>query len=472
MGFKKTNLFLISALSFLPLLAHADLIPSGNNIFYYRIGGGEDVPMPANISSTSIPLDADNNIGLNYNCGVFNPQLSITNSLNAIENSFQNVSQMVVNNATSAITEFPMYILARANPTLYDLFNNGLLGARTDLDVSTKSCEVMQGEIGQGKNPYTDWATVSAGDDWKYHMGVSSNSHGNQDGDINQIKSSVAQDNGTQGVPWVQGTNTGRGDTYAGGEGQPPVYVIHDTAVAGYNVILQSDRNYNDTSPPIKTPANAQLVGTWSDPNQAAHWITNVIGDEKITTFPGGDKQSTPGLGLLPAMQQLSQQVSQNLVQLISGQQEITLANLQAVSAPGVMINASVIDKLRQQPPVTQAILVNKLGQEVATAKVIDQALLARQILQEGSQVPAIYGNKAAQNDIQLGIARLNQGIHDLLFNVQVRKEMSSNTITELMSSTQAQEMDHATVQIAPSSGPELQNGAVPSANNDARNRP
>jgi hypothetical protein len=140
------------------------------------LGGGLDIPMPANENTTSIPLNVESNIGLSYNCGVFDPKLSITNSLNDIESSFQNIEQSIVQNATSAIAEFPLNAIARADTNLYNLFNNALLGARKDLEISTISCQVMQNEIGQGKNPYTDWALLSMSNDWKYHMAVANNS--------------------------------------------------------------------------------------------------------------------------------------------------------------------------------------------------------------------------------------------------------------------------------------------------------
>jgi hypothetical protein len=67
-----------------------------------------------------------------------------------------------------------------------------------------------------------------------------------------------------------------------------------------------------------------------------------------------------------------------------------------------IALSIHLTPAIQQKEPVTQAILINKLSQEVATGHLIDQALLARQILQEGSQVPAIYSNKAAQEAIKI----------------------------------------------------------------------
>jgi integrating conjugative element protein (TIGR03755 family) len=468
--FSKIKLSLIVVGITFSIITHADLIPTGNNPLYYKMGGGQSTPVPAYSGASSIPLRVDGDVGLGYNCGIFNPKLSITNSLNAIASSFQNIEQSVLANATSAIAEFPMYALSRADPDLYNLLNNGLLGARKDLELSTKSCQVMQSEIAQGKNPYTDWATTSMGNDWKYKMSLASSSSlragaNDNNADINVVKKQVEQDNGDNGIPWVHGANIGRNGAYAGGRDQPAIFVIHDTSVAGYNVILQSGRNYDDESAPARTDANAHLVDTWSNPKLAADWITNILGDEKITTFAGGDKQSTPGVGLLPSNQQLTMKTTQQLQDLVSGQTPITIENLKTVSAPGVMINSAVIHAIQQKEGVTQAILINKLSQEVATAKLIDQSLLARQILLEGSQVPAIYGNKAAQESIQKTLTRLDQAINNLLFNVKVRKELVSDTASQLLESTHMEQVGSSTVQPSNTPSADMEGGAVQKSN-------
>lgn len=447
--------------------AHADLIPTNDNHFYYKMGGGQSIASPAFNGAQSVPLRVEGDAGLGYNCGLFNPKLSITNSLNAIQNSFQNIQRSIVNNATGAITQFPMYAISRADPSLYNLLNNGLLGAREDLKFSTKSCQQMQSEISKGQNPYNDWLQASMSNDWKYKMSIANGmklkkaSGDNSNSDINQVKADVEQTNGDNGVPWVHGSNIGRNGNYAGGRGQPPVMVIRDTATAGYNVILQSGRDYDDTNAPSKNDANSHLVDTWANPTAAANWITNVLGDEKITTYAGGDKQSSPGVGLLPDNQIITQKVTQDLQNLVSGSQTISLDNLKNVSAPGVMINTSIINSIHQKAPVTQSILINKLGQEVATAKTIDKALLARQILQEGSQVPAIYGNKAAQDTLKNSISHLDKAIDTLLFNVRVRKELVSDTASQILNTTQTEQLNNSTIQTSGENHPVMDQGAL-----------
>jgi uncharacterized ParB-like nuclease family protein len=72
--------------------------------------------------------------------------------------------------ANSAIASLPALILQRANPGLYDLFQNALLQAEETLKLATKSCEQMEAEIAAGKNPNADLLTLSKGNDWKVQM--------------------------------------------------------------------------------------------------------------------------------------------------------------------------------------------------------------------------------------------------------------------------------------------------------------
>ncbi len=473
MNNNKINVLLLIGISALtPLLANATnnpLIPGGSDSFYYQLGGGKAIPVPAFIDQQTVPLGADGNLSLGYNCGVFDPKASIINSLNNIKDSFLNIEQTVIQNATAAVLEFPMYEISRANPDLYNMLNNGIAGARKDLSISTKSCQVMQNDLSQGKNPYHDWSKISLGDDWKYYMGANSSnsfsssqlaSSGVDSSDINQVKNQVAKDNGDKGVPWVNGTNTGRGGLYAGGKGQPAILVFYDTAIAGYNVIVGDSRAYNDTSAPAKNDKNARLVNTWSSPAKAADWITRVLGDVKVTTYSSGDKSSSPGVGLLPEIQSITTALEPKIASLVSGTTSMSLDNLRAVSAPSVMLNKAVIEYIRRLTAIERSIYVSKVSQIIATARIKDNAQLALQLLESGAQVPEVFANKAAQDDINSGIKRLNDQLQQILFNVKMN-QVVANPIAALIQKIQAKQMSTASIKAEKKSEPAMSRGAI-----------
>jgi len=123
--------------------------------------------------------------------------------------------------ANSAIASLPALILQRANPGLYDLFQNALLQAEETLQLATKSCEQMEAEIAAGKSSYADLLMLSKGNDWKVQMGIGGK-------DAVSAKESVEEANGENGVPWIGGQ--------AGGSGLQVLEFTGDIVPAGYNI--------------------------------------------------------------------------------------------------------------------------------------------------------------------------------------------------------------------------------------------
>ena len=98
MALSKSKLFgfskIIMALGMcgvMPCVTHAEtndpMVPNSGKMgaFYYQLGGGSNVPMPAFLDTQAVPLSVGGNVGLGYICGVFNPQLSIENAINGIK---------------------------------------------------------------------------------------------------------------------------------------------------------------------------------------------------------------------------------------------------------------------------------------------------------------------------------------------------------------------------------------------------
>lgn len=465
---KKMTAYILMTIS---LYSFADVIPTGNydNKLYYKIGGGSDFALPPVNSSQTINLGADADLSPGYTCGAFNPAISIANSLNDLKDSTDNIEQSILSNATGSLAEMPMYFLAQANPTAYNLINNQLLNAHKQLDISSRSCQEVKNQISQGKNPYHDWATISMGDQWKQHLSLTASGQE----DINAAKKDVDQNAGNNGVPWVQGTSDGNSDNsyHAGGLNQPPVHVIADTVKAGYNAMLMRDLNNNSPA-----PTGGELATDFPTPQDATSWVTNVVGDQTITTCndPSCKNQQggVSGRGLLPWITSCSDQnknycadtIRTNLANLVTGQTPITKANLEAVSTDGLVISPQVITALRNMDATQQGIMTSKLAQEVATQQVVNRALIARTLLQTGSQVPVIASNQPAQAIVQRAIQHLDNDIKSLSFESTVRKQMMSNTVSNILTYQAQQQQSAVSISKVIPTQPIMENSAVSSS--------
>ena len=313
-----------------PDIAQARTFPKGptqDSVWYYQIGGADPVSLPANASVISIPLRGSAALSLGYSCGRFDPVAAVTHTLNEIGAGLDNMMNAMTAAATGAIASLPALILQRANPGLYDLFQNALIQAEDTLQLATKSCEQMEAELAQGKNPYADLITLSKGTDWKVQMGIGGN-------DVVTAKKAVETASGRHGIPWIGGS--------AGGEGQPVLRFTGDLVAAGYNI--QLNRPLTDTSS-VPTSATSRLAELWSSPDQARQWAVEVVGENIVTTCDTCRKDSIPGTGLLPGLHQESTVVAQELQRLVNQTVPPTLTHLQQVAAPGIAITRQVIGR-------------------------------------------------------------------------------------------------------------------------------
>lgn len=448
----------------------SDIIPTGssNNLLYYQIGGAQDFAMPAVQSTQTIEIDAGANLGNGFLCGSFNPALSIQNTLNDLKNDVNNIEQTVLTNATGSLVQMPMYFLAQANPTAYNLINNALINAHAAIDISTKSCQEVANQISMGQNPYHDWGTIAVNNQWKQNLSLTASGNA----DINTVNSQINQHPGDAGVTWVQGSKQSDGSFDAGGLNQPPIHVIADTVLAGFNAMLSRDLNDNDTA-----ATGSNLANDFPSPTDAVSWITNVVGDQTITTCSEqsctGAQSGISGRGLLPWITTCSTQnnnycsttILNNLTNLVTHQTPITKLNLEAVSAEGLVISPQVITAIQGMDSTSQSIMIQKLSTEIATQQVISRALIAKNLLQTGGQVPVIAANQPAQKIINQAIAHIDKDIESLSFESTVRKQMMSDTISNILNYQTNQQQNVMSVPKVNSQQPIMQNSALPSQN-------
>lgn len=394
---------------------HATEAPTEDGTWYYRIGGAEPVSAPANPNIVTSTLGGSADLRLGSSCGKFDPVVAVRHTLNDIAGGVDSMMAAMTAAATSAIASLPALILQRANPGLYDLFQNALLKAEATLELATKSCEQMEAEIAAGKNPYADLVTLSKGQDWKVQMGIGGN-------DVVTAKKKVETSNGKNGVPWIGGK--------AGGTGQPVLQFTGDLVRAGYNI--QMNRPLTATGP-VPPEAATRLTELWHTPNDARNWTVGVVGENIVTTCDTCRKDSVPGTGLLPKLHEESASVTEELQKLVNGTMPPTRENLDEITAPGIAVTRQVIEAIRDMPATEQRLIIGRLVSEISTARTVEKALYARRLLLSGRQVPEVYATEVAREHADASIAELDKEIDTLLFETRVRKEVVSDTISVLL---------------------------------------
>lgn len=393
--------------------------PVSSSSLYYRMGGGSPGGAAPNRGMMANQFSAG--VRANYSCGRFDIGASWSSLMNGISNLGATISGAI----QAGIAALPLYFLQRAQPGLYQLFQN--FSQKADLLVasSLKSCEDMEALIKAGKDPYEDYVALAKGDAWK----IAASTGGNVvDAKIAINKNEVAQ---RAGLPWVFGAR-------AGGVGTAPIQPVRDLAVAGYNLTINktastlSTANYGSSS-----LASTRLVQAFKTPDDLAKWSTEVLGDQKIylctqdSSCPTATATVT-ATGLGPKFEQELDTVLPTM-RTLSTSNTFSQADLVKISAPGMAVSPQLMDAMRKLPTDVRSVAVNRLAQEIAMHKVIDKALVARNALISGLSLPQATANGQVNSEVQTKIDRLTQYINDLMYEFRIRKEMTGETALAIM---------------------------------------
>lgn len=380
----------------------------GNDVLY-SIGGGRAVSMSGagNMQSIGVGLGWNSNLI----CGDMSLTTTLQNQLNGITNGFQSIMSSVIQNATSAVASLPALIIQRADPGLYNLLTNGILQARLDYDRSKMSCRAMANRMADMAGGQMGWDQLSEG------MALKQATASNHDA-VSAIEQSE-KNRGNSGVPWVGGSN-------AGGSGQKPIKVVSDVTRAGYNLI--NGRSVTDTSSINSSSCGNRLTcQTWSSPDAAATWAARVLGEQEQRTCESCTKtQTTPGVGLTPLIQEEYDTKLLALQSLLNGSKPMNTANLDAASSNSLPVTRGVIEALRDEPD--QDVLGKRLASEVALSSVLEKALLLQRTLMTGKKEPNVAANQLATQAVDQENNTLEQEIHNLKTELELRRELAGNS--------------------------------------------
>lgn len=412
--FKMLATCLAASIATTPLFAQTQNVPRSNSSLYYRIGGGAPAARASNPGAVAMKLGIGANLKLNYTCGKFDIGASWSNLMNG----FSQLGTQITGAVKAGISALPLYILERAQPGLYELFQTYSKKAEIAVAAALQSCEQMEAQIKAGKDPYAQWIGLAKGEGWATQASASN--------DVVAAKTSVETNNGNSGVTWLGGQK-------AGGFAQNAIRPINDMAVAGYNVTMNQPVTSSNTL--NYTNSQLPLSKVFPKPQDAADFATSVLGDLSVATCDGPscpNKGAQAGTGLKPKYE-AEIPAAQTQLNTVLTTSNPTYSNLDALSAPGVSVTTDVVRAIRELPPDMQAIAAQRLAKEIALARTIDKALIVRNLLITGLTLPEPQKFEPAKDDTEKRIAALNRYIDDLLFETRVRREVVSETSQALL---------------------------------------
>jgi len=399
--------------------------PRVNSVLDYETGSSSSmnrVPTKSDNYSASLSIGAK--WQTNMQCGAFDPQISISNQLNGITDGFKDYMGNIINNATGAVASLPALIIQRANPGLYDLLQQGVLQGKLDFEAAEMSCEDFQNVL-MGDTSGLPWNKgQSAAKDrvWKDKIESSG-------GDAVAAKDAVRDvDAGNEGVIWVCGDN-------AGGSGQPTIKSTTDVIIAGYNMLHDRTDVCDAGAPPAGMQDESIVFGYWKTAQEAADYAVAAIGEVEVATCDGCDKiESTHGKGLEYQLRDLSADIYALLFELVDGGRELTRENLDLASAPpNIRMTAPVIYELRKMGAGRQDELIQRLADEIAFGRTVEQSRLIVRMFRAGQREPNVKAYADAEPHIDKSVAVLQENIETILVEMATNNRVANKTMKQIL---------------------------------------
>lgn len=425
---QKSLPFLVGCI--LPSLLWASSFQPNESDYYYKLGGSSNLYVPPVNNDQTITIGGNVDGRLGFTCNGFNPVVSITNTFQDMKSSTMNIPGGIIDNLKGSVIGYPLYKLQQSMPALYNVLQNTAAAAQNEFAIKVKDCQDVKQTLEEGQSPMESMLSVSDSQGWLEAAKRAKTSNV----DVRDTAKSITQKRDEYGLPWI-----GREKGNAGGKFQRPIKVINDVVIAGYNILLNRTPLDNATAPSDKIP----LTQTWKNPTEASAWAVKVLGDIHVSASDqkadAAKHDTKAGIGLSALLQSCdssntcTRNVAKALWQLVDKQWPLTEEKLKLVSASNLLITDEIIITIQRMTREEQMMTVSKLAEDIAVQNMLDKALMMRRILQAGLQVQEVQNLKPALDMVRFALKKLDDDIHSLAFENEVRKKMMSETLGLLM---------------------------------------
>ncbi len=429
-------------------------LPSpSNEQFFYEIGGGSDFRISGGVEVPK-ELVMIRDFGLLMG-DQFDPRESIKATLKGVLNNLVagfkgKIKNMLNIGQLKALFGFlPGNVICQANPTACQLNENYTIRAEERERFQRRFYEKMESELGKARGKLDAWLRAGKANNL---VKVMNKAKASGEKDLEMLVGKIREYKGADGLKWV-------GGRMAGGDGQPPIRPIADTAKAGFNLLLGRSPLNN-----ARASGDDPILDYWDTPEEAAKWLTEVVGEyrpdinnKNTQASWGGDKHgkddgdlgqggedvvvtkdflstdmSTPAMGLSPKVRKESRTIAKKIKAITHSSAAPTTKELTQLmgKSTGLVLTPKIIKILKNSP--MEAPLIKQIADDAAQANVIRYALEARRILLAGRNENHIASYDVATKDIDLRAQRLKEYIEDLMFERRINRELAHNTISKL----------------------------------------
>lgn len=402
----------------LPAFAQPTIRATGDDTWYFSMGGSDPYVTYRQSNRTNIRFGAGAEWNLFRGCR-FDPRLSISETFADAQESIYGIFDDVVDLAPGLVTSWGLSQIQSNFPAEYDFIMTNLVDAKASFQVAMKSCRDLQNDVKDGRDPLEGWIRASKKQSWDM---------ASRDG-RNPVTVSAGIDSaGDRGIALRDGVRYG--GINANGTLQPPIKTVEQSTEIGYEHLNAGADDPN--ADPVTGSRNISRV--FPTAQSASVWMTSVVGEREVQTCSRADCQklrTRVGQGLrLKHKEELDGVVTALQNALETPPQFLEPADLDALSVPGmgIVTTENTLRAIREAPTAERSILASRLASEIAIARVMEKALIARDLINAGAQDPYLTAAEEAQKEVEYSKRRLNEELENVVFETELRKKVLTNT--------------------------------------------
>lgn len=391
----------------------------------YQLGGGRVVAPAPHRQTIRLRLNA--NMSLGYSCGDFDPAVTIRNGLNNLKRGADDAADAVVNAATGAVASLPMYMLQRANPDWLGILRDWMNEYEAKFKTNLQSCEQREAAILSGKgSPYGDLVALSQQAGFNQ---AAEEAGGSSNADIVDASEASSKKGGC--IDYI-------GNTKAGCESEPSVKTTQDVTVSGYAITVNVTPTLRNMATIESAAEGSHILSVLGKPDEAKEFAVAVLGEAEFAALDKGQAPvTTPGRGLHPQIRDEVDDISEavNIIFDYDGDGTMpTDADFEKVQAPSINLRSpEFVSKVRSFSIDERRYFAERIKYEVATAKILDKALLLKRVLLSGAKEPSIYGVAPIQSEVKRMVDELDNEIKSIVFERNVREQFLSGSVIKII---------------------------------------
>ncbi len=408
-----TALLTIFGLSLTDCTAAETELGVENFSLYYMLGGGRATDSAASprgyLSSLKGPRSARGSA-----CSSFSRSPDVLDILSThLEDSLTALSAVPRNISMG----LPGSILCRAKPGTCQLLQHYVVRAENRWNLSVDECRQDFDAAGRADTPRQDLLAAARTEIWEAEVARGTSAAA--------AKLKVDASDGC--VTWL-------GSQKAGCQGASPIWLLRDTARAGWCLLLGQPGNCQMATTVADSAGSVPLRRVWPTPDAAGDWVVRVLGDYRIQA--GEAVETIPGAGLLPQIDESTEQLTVAISARVHATDLQGMATELVFEGAGVVLTAAVINALRDLPD--RNFLIRRLANEAALADTLEQAFLARRLLLSGMMEPHIQRGGGVAETVARQIIVLEREIDRANWELQARRRAVSGSVLEVLAAHRA----------------------------------